>query len=415
MSSPMCSVHSNPLGGSRSRLHIAPQIIPAGRQGSRDGTTVRELTSNHYSSGRVTPELQRTYHRFGEVGCTRHHYGRARDPPIDETFRHGIRTEAGEGARGCLQPETGGRMMALMEQQLERAYLSNVRRPLGKVPAAMYDVQVPHSGFGIPSEKSESVKTLLYAGRDSGTVHPVGECKNRGYDWERAGINPMHHRFGWCEQRGEATAGEVMCETKLVTRLLPKVVTDVRKLTKQEVGKGLPPPWDTKYFDDTLESRTIRRNGRGEGDAVRQLLSSWMHHPFPPKRQLVAEEEDASLKGTGSLEGSRKEGLEKDALRSRFLCTYRRGGRYNSADHTRLDDDVRAPHVLYPCHYVQMGVNSSRFAGGCTLENVRDLCKSVGMDLAENQMQEVFNHVAVDGVCGIEQFKNKAVEMGYLS
>ncbi|CCD17652.1 unnamed protein product [Trypanosoma congolense IL3000] len=412
MSSPLSSVHDNSLGGTRTRLHVAPQIVPAGYRDKSCDESMKTITSG-YSSGRTTPELQRIYQRYGEVGRTRRHYGRARDPPLDESIRHGARTEVGEGARRCLQPETGGRMMALMEQQLENAYLSNVRRPLGTLPAAPYQIKVPHCGFGIPTEKSESVKTLLYAGRDVDVLHPVGERKRYGYNWESTGINPTQHRFGYSEGRGDVTVKDVMTETNLVTKLLPKLMTDMRMLTRREVGKGLPFAGNNVYFEETLKNRQMLRSCKAEGDQVRELLSSWMHHPNP--RHPPSTKPEGTTVSEGALETANGDTAANDALRSRFLCTFREGATNAPPDATKLDDNVRAHHLLYPCHYVNMGVSSSYFAGGCTLEDVRQLCRKIGMNLTDNQMEEVFGIVAVDGTCGIEQFKNKAVEMGYLA
>ncbi|KAG8348814.1 hypothetical protein ERJ75_001362500 [Trypanosoma vivax] len=411
---PQCSVHENLLGGTRPRRHIAPQLVAAGLPIRLNDGTVAELTSNYCGTGRSTPEIQRLYRRHGEVGRTYRHYGRARDPPVDESIRFGLSSVPGQGARGCLHPGTGDRMMALMEEQLEHAYLSNIRRPLGCAPKALYDVPVPRSGFGVSTNRSDSVKSILYAGRDVDVLHPVDVRKDWGFDWERTGIDPTQHRFGKCDPHSEVTSRDVMCENRLKAKLLPKMVTDMKRISGSEIGRGRLPMGNYEKFAEAMEKRSVRRTCAGDGDAARELLSSWAEHP-----STVRAREETRLANTTDpgREAAREwtNTTPVNTVRSKVRCIFDECGRNASCKGVKLDDDVRVPHLLYPCHYVKLGVNSSSFAGGRSLEDVRSLCRKINMGLNDKQIEEVFGLIAIDDRCGIEQFKNKAVEMGYLA
>ncbi|KAH9598193.1 hypothetical protein LSM04_006514 [Trypanosoma melophagium] len=439
--SPSCAVYENVLGGTRPRRHIAPQIRPAGLAVGRDCGTVAELTSNYYTAGRETPDLIKSHRRGGEVGRTCRHYGLARDPPVDENIRHGIKGSVGEGVRGCLQP-AHDRMTALMEEQLERMYLSNIRKPLGHAPAPPYEVPVPRDGFGVHSDYSESVKRVVYDGKDVDVLHPVGERKDRGYDWENSGIDPTQFCFGKTlgvsaiQTGGGGTtttttttattmAALVMRESQPVSAVLPKLVKDYQSTAKAELGKPRKYGFHNGKFEETAERRAVQRSRVGDGDAARELLSSWAIHPATLKAQeernartiadaLETTKGDLSATAANTTSTIARGDDDSSKYRSRYACTFDEKNRGRTVAVTELDDDVRAPHLLYPCHYVQLGVKSKYFAGGRTLEDIRSLCKRIDFRLTDGQIEEVFTSIALDGRCGIEQFKNKAVEMGYL-
>lgn len=237
-----------------------------------------ELMSNYYSSGRVTPDLIRSYRSGGEVGRTHRHYGLARDPPPDESFTHGIKSSADGGVRECLQP-TRNALSAVMEDQLERMYLSSIRRPLGHAPAPPYDVPVPRGGFGICSDHSESVKSVLYNGKDVDILHPVGEHKDRGYDWERAGIDPTQYCFGVTRASHAATAADAMRYDKPGATILPELVEDFHATVTAEVGKPRSYGFDNRKFEEIAEKRAVRCSCTCCCDAAREVPSCLAVHP----------------------------------------------------------------------------------------------------------------------------------------
>ncbi|ESL06336.1 hypothetical protein TRSC58_05992 [Trypanosoma rangeli SC58] len=417
MSEPSCTVYDNTLGGTRPRRHIAPQIRTAGLVVGRDCGTVSQLMSDYYLSGCVTPDLIKSHRRGGEVGRTYRHYGLARDPPVDESIRHGVKNDVSESAFLCLQPGTN-RLSALMNEQLERMYLSSIRRPLGHAPVPPYEVPVPRDGFGVSSDPSESVKRVMYGGKDVDVLHPVGERKDRGYNWESTGIDPTQHRFGKTLAKEAMTSADVMRENCPISNVFPKLVKDHRTAVKVELGKPRSYGFDNSAFEATAEKRAVRRSRRGDGDNARALLSSWARHPAT-LQALEEQGNRAAASEVGLIEDATTttgdNGGDGGGRRSRFACTFGSKQSGRSVALTELDDEARVPHVLYPCHYVQLGVKSEYFAGGRPLEEIRRLCKKVDLGLNDGQIDEVFASIAQDGLCGIEQFKNKAAAMGYLA
>ncbi|EAN97337.1 hypothetical protein C3747_85g217 [Trypanosoma cruzi] len=427
MSTPLCTVYENTIGGTRPRRHIAPQIRTAGRVVGRDCGTVAQLTSNYYSSGRVTPDLIKFHRRGGEVGRTYRHYGIARDPPVDESIRHGIKNDVSESALLCLQPDTN-HLSALMNEQLERRYLSSIRRPLGRAPAPPYEVRVPRDGFGVRSDPSESVKRVMYGGKDVDVLHPVGERKDRGYDWESIGIDPTQHRFGATFAKDAITAADVMCENRPISTAFPKLVKDHKTAVKTELGRPRTYGFDNSAFEEKAEKLAVRRSRRGDGDAARELLSSWAQHPATVQAREEQSARAAASKtglmgdGTKNTTTTTTNNTDSDGIdggsgrfRSRFTSTFGSKRADGLVALTELKDEARVPHLLYPSHYVQLGVKSEYFAGGRPLEDIRRISKQVDFGLTDSQIDDVFASIAQDGVCGIEQFKNKAVAMGYLA
>lgn len=401
---------------------VAPQIRPAGVAGDYTEATVADLTSSFNPSGRCTPDLVKSFHHRGaDVGTASRHWATANDAAADPGACYGVKSGNTQGMEECMRPGLyADRVAVLMDEQREKHYLSEVRRPLGRGPTPRDPVATPFQGFGVTTVKSDSTKACMSCWADARERHPAGEQTDRDYDWDRAGIDPTQFRFGvhTAMQAGSTAAATMRQDHD--TQLMPKIVQDYKSTLEAPLGKTR-----SYGFDDPAEWDNHKRGTRGKGNnaqegsdsvvdgklTVRELLSSWANRPNTGANASSSARNDLGVQRTLSSTGSG--GHEKPWAQSGKASTDRSGRTVVTLD--ELDDDVTAQQLVHPCHYVSLGVQSKYFAGGRDREDVRALAQKCGFGMTDAQVNEVFAACAAeDGRCGIEQFKNEAIARGYL-
>ncbi|KPA81325.1 hypothetical protein ABB37_03722 [Leptomonas pyrrhocoris] len=391
----------------QSRLQrIAPQLRPAGVHGDFSEATVAELLSSFNPDGLVTPDHIRAFqHRGAGVGEATRSWSRSKDSPVDPNMRHGVKGEtASGGAEACLRPEEyADKMTALLDAQRETQYLSNRRKPLGHAPVPENPVPVPLHGFGITHEKGESTQSVLAGYRAVDVIHPAGEQVSRNYNWDAHGIDPTQHRFGRpSENSNGSTAAAVRCES--ATQLRSKLANDYQSTVAHELGKSKSYGFDDPAeWDATKRGRVAQPGASGkaashfqtEQPTVQEVLSSW-----------------AAATSSATAAQSADEASVSDGEKT---CAVEQSSAQPSKNKLgNLEDDVRAHQLLYPCHYVSLGVESKYFAGGRTLDDIRQLCHKCDFGLTDADIDAVFNEMSKDGKCSIEEFKNQARVKGLM-
>ncbi|KAG5464177.1 hypothetical protein LSCM1_00357 [Leishmania martiniquensis] len=402
---------------SQARLsRVAPQLRPAGIHGDWTEATVAELLSSYNPDGATTPDHIRSFHHRGcDVGEQRRHWGLAKDALVDPDMRHGVRCKEADSADQCLRPEMyADKMTALLDAQRETQYLSHRRKPLGHAPVPKDPVPVPFGGFGIKQKKGDSAQLVLAGYRSVDVLHPPGEQLTRNYDWEGAGIDPTQHRFGKPSDSANGSTASAL-HTDSATELTSKLAKDHKTTVAKELGKsksyGFDDPAD---WDEEKRGRVTKLGATGtaasyfqtEQPTVRELLSSWAQTTQEPGTSKAASSKTAPQALTTSADA----GL--DAVADASAAT----SATNQLPLTRaLKDDVRAHQLLYPCHYVSLGVKTKYFAGSRPLEDIRRLSHKCGFGLSDADIDSVFALVAKGGsTCSIEEFKNAARAHGYM-
>lgn len=399
---------------------VAPQIRPAGIAGDYSQATVRDLCSTFNPDGRVTPDCIKVYHhRGGDVGCAHRHYGLAGDPEVDPSVRCGIVSDRKSGIDHCMRPAMyADKMTALIGNQREELYQSHRRKPLGRTPEAPYPVTTPIGGFGMPSHKSDTTKSIMNAFRDVDVLHPAGAQENRGYDWENLGVDPTQYCFGTTNKSVSATSSQRFSGA---TVLVPKIVKDYRSTAANDVGQVKSYGFDDpEEWDASKRGPVSRMNGTAatyfqyEAPTVKELISTWAE----PAADSSDTTDDGKIRSQRQLSASRRiiavPAVSTDHLLSTGTVSTTRDGR-QIITLQRLDDEASVQQLVHPCHYVIQGVQSRYFAGGRDREDVRRLCHKCDFGLSDAQIDEVFaENAGGDGKCGIEQFKNAAFAKGYM-
>ncbi|KPI87367.1 hypothetical protein ABL78_3555 [Leptomonas seymouri] len=401
-------------GNTQLRLQrIAPQLRPAGIHGDFSEATVAELLSSYNPDGLTTPDYIHSFqHRGPAVGEVTRFWARSKDAPADPNVRHGVKVETvAGGADACLRPEVyADKMTALLDAQRELQYLSNRRKPLGRTPTPRDPVPVPLRGFGITQEKGDSTQSVLAGYRDVDVLDPVGEQVSRNYNWDAQGIDPTQHRFGHPSESSNGTAVSTM-RRESATQLQSKLANDYKSTVAHELGKPR-----SYGFDDPAEWSAAKRgrvaqpgaNGKAasyfqtEQPRVQKVLSSWATTSFSPTKEPEKASADGRLGSATDSTGESADAAEKELLQ---LSKKQRG---------LLEDDARAHQLLYPCHYVSMGVGSKYFAGGRDLEGIRQLCHKCDFGLSDTSIDTLFAEMSKDGKCSIEEFKNYARVKGLM-
>lgn len=407
---------------------VGPQLRPAGVYALPEGVGARELTSSYNPSGRQTPpQISKFHHRGPEVDATTRHWGLANDPEPDRDKRYGILFTNDDSMDVCLRPSIyADKMSTLIGEEREKRSKENRLKPLGRVPDPIFPIETPLKGFGASTLRTDTTKSIMNCWKDKEPMHPAGEQLCRGYDWEEKGIDFEKHRFGKVYASGEKA--EDCFKNPVESNLVRKTVTDYNATVKSEVGKA-----KSYGFDNPKEwecnKNGIKKKQRGgmaaddfqlENTTMKDLLSSWSVGPVGENRPAWATEENCRKGRPGGAWERRHEAKEYPERPGVLRRVDREGdvkkngfGR-DVLTLTHLEDDATVQQLLHPCHYVSMGVESRYFAGGRPLEDIRALSKKCNFGLSDAQIDEVFQLTAKEGVCGIEQFKNAAIEKGYI-
>lgn len=409
----MSSYYEDTVGRS---ARVAPQIRPAGIVGDYTKSNARDLTSSYCPEACATPDgIRKFHHRGANVGEPQRHWGSAADEAVDSDVRYGVKSKACGGIDECMRPGMySDKMSSLVGEQCEKNSVSERKRPLGRGPVPLYPVSVPLDGFGAPSKKGESTASTMGAMRDVDVRFPAGAQTDRGYDWQAAGMDPTQHCFGLPSAKG-CSLQETLAGSK-DTVLLPRIVADYKSTVDYEIGKPRrygfddPADWDESKRRTGGHTKPCAANGfQAEQSTVKDLLSSWA---------VDLNDKEVEGEGDGDMANSRRSDTHLngsaggDGLRV-TVNTVTRGGRDVKALAT-MEDEASVQQLVHPCHYVSLGVQSAYFAGGRDVESVRALAHKCGFAMTDQQIDEVFEANAVDGLCGIEQFKNAAFARGYM-
>ncbi|GET93418.1 hypothetical protein, conserved [Leishmania tarentolae] len=402
---------------SQARLNrVAPQLRPAGIHGDWTEATTAELLSSYNPNGVTTPDHIRSFHHRGlDVGEQRRHWGSAKDAPVDPDMRHGVKGKETGGADACLRPEMyADKMTALLDAQRETQYLSNRRKPLGHAPVPRDPVPVPFCGFGVTQKKGDSTQSVMAGYRSVDVLHPVGEQLTRNYDWESAGIDPTQYRFGKRSTSSDGTTATALCSDS-ATQLTSKVAKDYGTIVAKELGQSKnygfddPTEWDEEKRGTVTKFGTTGTTAsyfQTEQPTVRELLSSWAQTASGSTTNKAASGK-ADQQGLSDSANATEADKADTSVAAPVVSGLSLAG--------PLKDDVHAHQLLYPCHYVSLGVESKYFAGGRPVEDIRQLCHKCDFGISDADIDTVFALVAKGGsTCSIEEFKNAARAKGYM-
>lgn len=411
---------------------VAPQIRPAGVGADYSEPGVKELTSSYNPSGRVTPDgIRKFHHRGPEVDAIGCHWGVSGDPRRDTSVRYGMANPTSDSVDVCMRPAVyADKMSTLIGEEREKKSKENVAKPLGRVPEPKFPIETPTKGFGITIARTDTSKSIMNCWKDTEPMHPAGEQYCRGYNWEEKGIDFSKHRFGVPSKKG--ARAEESFKDPVNTPVVRKTVTDYNSTVRSELGKPKaygfdnPEEWESNVNGTRIKPvrGTASNYFQLETPSMKDLLTSWA--VSNDGEEGLTDGAAESRRPIGRAGGAWEQRQAKNANRvypdrpgvlarvnAEGEVTQTAAGR-NVLTLKNMDDEATVEQLVHPCRYVTLGVESRYFAGGRDLEDVRSLAKKCNFGMSDAQIDEVFHANSRDGKCSIEEFKNAAVEKGYI-
>mmetsp|Transcript_27861 Transcript_27861/g.63019 ORF Transcript_27861/g.63019 Transcript_27861/m.63019 type:complete len:431 (-) Transcript_27861:504-1796(-) len=281
-----------------------------------------------------TPEHIRRFRKsyVKQPGKRTQHWGLANDPaPRPSEFTYGALGSKSRGVDELMgshaEPSS---MQAYQQMRAETIYESNKKEQLGKTLNRQYEwpKQIAHDEtfrFGVQGskEKVTAIEVILPSDAPSLNVteeqkemyklshyaYEPGEQKNRKYDWQKAGIDPVTHVFGataeidYKDGVAKAFNPDLEYDSKVQpTEFMPKSVADFKKVRQDELGKvknlGLgrhPVPPDYTYgisykrADDWGAKECIQGNYTEEEQLPDPDLGRSLRRGCAPDEVLVSE------------------------------------------------------------------------------------------------------------------------------
>lgn len=274
------------------------------------------------------------------------------------------------------------------------------------------------AAFGVSSSESESAKNLIYPTgslviddtqhqqqyiKSHGSFQP-GQQKRRGYAWNSAGIKPSSHVFGLREDKKQRNDSVAICVggksngTTPTSRITSKKVEDMKAI-KDQLGRAR----NLAHGDRTLPP-DHRFGIRGKFGGAEDTAQECIQGNYSVEEQLP----DNDL-GRSSTTGWRNTTNETRAfgaptVRSDIPIPSRR----SISDNQNYGDDVSAQYLLYPPQFANLGVSDADFASLRSMDEVRDIFRSVGYELSDEQVELVCKRASegneTDSI-SIEQFR----------
>jgi hypothetical protein len=412
--------------GNQWRLKYDPakQLVPAGKVLPAQESVYMELTQSGNRNRPETPPNVKPFRQsfVASVGKSSRHYGMRKDPELDAGMVFGQKTVRNDTAEACLKPGANAdKAGALAAENAEKNYASSKREPLGCVPEPPYPIpdKLIREGFGMPTEKSEAAKVLIYAcpNKEAKSMHAPGEQVDRHYDWAKAKIDPTQHRFGATVVGNPVTTKELIHQEHKI-HVLPAIVQDFKStqtpalsLTRN-FGFGDRSLGANHCYGKVLDrdEYNARQLITGAGLEMSDENESTLGKPYVKsvtQRKLRSQSSNADS-STSSFGGSDRSfgvpSIRSDLPKPRFEKV---------TSGTNYGDEVPIKQLLYPTNYVRQGVETRYYATRKTKDEVRAVAEKCGFGLTEAQLDEAFAAVAVDGKACLEEFKNAVQALGY--
>lgn len=370
-----------------------------------------------------TPEHVRKYRRsyFAAAGQRVVHPGQIEDmKQIDPTAVCGKTTGDGEHVDDVLTmgPQTAFGDFA--NAKMESCYATAKREPLGKSfnRGHVLPDQCKNKDFayGVSTGSSQDAKDLIYPTvvEDDSQHHELylkshaafgpGEQRNRNYEWDKTGMDPVKHRFGKVESTARVTNLVEMCLNPAIDESVPKTEITAKQVedmknTRDHLGRarnlghgerGLPEDhiFGVVGASDRWDARTCIQ---GQYSAEEQAPDPDLGCSMTVGWRNVTTETRAY--GCPSIRSD----VEPPATRS-------------VADNNNYGDDVPAEFLLYPPQFASLGIEDAEFAKPRAKDEIFALfkdsgCASIAVDLEQVWETACGDTLTPPGSVSVEEFR----------
>jgi hypothetical protein len=402
-------------------------FVPAGKVPTIERVTTQDCllqarpppTPDHMKKWRKSAQL--------EPGRTVVHPGR-HDCPPPEGVRFGRINDYSDSAEELLKSGKLSQFHNVVQEHLEKNYLSSKREPLGvsmKRGHVLPSItEVRDFAFGVQTNLSENAKSVIYPSalqdeivarenhekyvRTHGDYDP-GEQKKRGYNWGAHNVDPSVNRFGFVEPKD--SQDNPAMDPKYSTVIVKKRCDDFRKIKLDELGttknmgfgtRSLDPDhafglmntdeklsvgdciasgYDTHVSDDTLGKSITRSKLRAKQKSVDQVHDPTRSFGVPTVRTDIS-----------------KPKVRKVTSNQNF------------------GDDASAKTLLNPNQFTEGGVGDAEFMQKVRKEDMRAIALKPKYGLTEAIFEECWAKAVTytqNGIVSYATFSRAVDELGY--
>eukprot|EP00760_Papus_ankaliazontas_P016891 PhM_4_TR16921/c0_g1_i1/m.30003 len=365
-----------------------PDMSAAGRLFGNQIDSTKSCLTQPKAPG--TPDHMKKWRRSQQLepGKTVIHPGLA-DVPPPQNSRFGRVNDYSDSASALLKSSKLSQFQAVVQDHLEKNYLSAKREPLGTsmkrghvLPAI---VETRDFAFGVPTNTSENAKTVIYPSalqdeiqakddhakyvRTHGDFDP-GEQKKRGYNWVAHSVDPTNHRFGFVPRKPvEELQTNPHMDSRYTTVVVKKKVDDFRKTNTDFLGETKKLGFTTS--ERLNENTTFGRSNVYDPQGVRGAIASGYD----------VDADDATLGKTAHKSKLRTkqlaEELKVDETRSFGVPTVRtdvsKPKVRKVTSNQNYGDDANARTLLNPNQHAPGGVGEQEFMQSVAKDDMREV------------------------------------------
>lgn len=409
----------NKLGKKGSTFHdTVPMLRQAGKSSAVSGESAENCVRHDGEDGEgrpSTPPHMKKYRlsTLHEPGKIVRHYGLADDPLMEGPFGRHAFSYGEEGVEDVIKT-SHGEVADWKQAEGEKIYASSKREPLGRSwnPNGIQELVGDTHQFGVKigateMNKNPQAKRLIYPTEKDGCAsgasdeenyhqqyvkthgqyHP-GEQRQRGYNWESAGIDKDTHAFGVTERHpyydGVSKALNPLRDSekhKESVKIVSKRQEDFKLATAEELGRCKHQGFgDTNVDDGHVYGVPSRRFEEWD---VGKLIAS--QHDGKG-----IETADRDL-GLSLRPGFRNRAPEDRVFGAPTIRTDIPGREVKSvADNNNYGNEPDAMSLVYPSTAAHRGVVDRDYIKPYEAAELRDLMDKAGVQLDDETFSKVF-------------------------
>ena len=348
-----------------------------------------------------------------EPGVQSKNWATANDPkpPAYTSFGRASVKEA--GVEAIFATAQTSKLTDYMRDKKEDGYARNKREPLGTAPIMLAKppafTEAPDFKFGVKSEDPQSLAEVMmpdgkfHAHRKTASTREeeveVTRPACRNYNWEGAGIDPVHHSFGKSvKQPGVGGMSGVQLAfaegnaTATQTSIGLKRVEDLKTSKRDVVGRNKHFALQEAAFQSGISfgASKVQADEFGVKEAIGGFYSKEEQMPDPKLGKVIVRR---GMELPDSLD------LAKTVFGQPSIRTDKKPPALRSvADNINYGDEQASGQVLFPPKFAFEGISPSDFTRERERDEVRSIFAAIGMTATDAEFVKICAQATRHGV-----------------